>query len=250
MRKPTDGEITFPFGATSDPYSATNPHAGVDYGAVLGANIYAPHGGTVTFSGDLGTCGLGVGIEAGRFKSRLCHNSTLLAGVGQTVTEGQVIARAGQSGQAFGVHSHWVLWDNGVRVAGNNYVTSQGVTTVFENDQQIQDMYYLLRGRTATATEVAGWRGKPIINFAQNQYAKLEVANREAYKASIESQLTDVKTALITEQNKPPKEIIKVVEKIVEKPVEVIKEVQVVPDEQTIVQNFFTRIWKNLFKKG
>lgn len=124
MRRPTDSSvITLRYGATSAPYSAYNPHAGVDYRAPTGANIYAPHSGKVTIAGSQGACGLAVDINGSRFKSRLCHNSKLLVAVGNEVFEGQVVAKAGATGQASGSHCHWVLWDNGNRVDGSKYVS-------------------------------------------------------------------------------------------------------------------------------
>lgn len=79
-----------------------------------------------------------------------------------------------------------------------NEITNQGVTTVFENDSQIQAMYYLIRGKNATAGEVAGWRGKPIIDFATNKYAKQEVANREAHTDRLEKQVGTLTTKVNT----------------------------------------------------
>lgn len=141
MHKPTDGVVTFPYGATTYPYSVSNPHAGVDYGANQGDNIYAPHPGTVNYVGNLGDCGLAVDIQGGKYKSRLCHNSQLLVSNGQQVNEGQVIAKAGATGKAIGVHSHWVLWDNGTRVDGSKYVSGtigdmyNGQSAKFWHDQ-------------------------------------------------------------------------------------------------------------------
>jgi hypothetical protein len=126
---------------------------------------------------------------------------------------------------------------------------------VFQNDNEIQAMYYLIRGRYATEAEVAGWRGKRIIDFATNQYAKKEVENREQYTRDLVAQLESVKQALANEQAKPPKEVVKEVIKIVEKPVEVIKTVEVIKevpgavDEKSVVTNWFKKIWEGLFKK-
>lgn len=127
MKRPTDSAvITLPYGSTSAPYSRTNPHAGTDYRAPTGSNIYAPHGGKITHSGSLGDCGLAIDIDGGRFKSRLCHNSKLLKLVGNQVNEGDVVALSGATGAAVGAHCHWVLWDNGNRVDGSKYVTIGG----------------------------------------------------------------------------------------------------------------------------
>jgi outer membrane murein-binding lipoprotein Lpp len=75
-----------------------------------------------------------------------------------------------------------------------NEITNQTGGTMFENDSQIQAMYYLIRGKNATSAEVAGWRGKKIMDFAMNRYAKQEVANREAHTANLAKQVTTLTT--------------------------------------------------------
>jgi hypothetical protein len=94
------------------------------------------------------------------------------------------------------------------REANNNPAPQPtgGDNTVFENDAQIQAFYFVLRGREASPTEVAGWRGKKMLDFVTNQYAKKEVENREAeknnYKAQadrvpgLESEVTSLKSQL------------------------------------------------------
>lgn len=165
MRKPTSGQITFPYGATTYPYSSSNPHSGVDYGAKLGDNVYAPHAGKVTFVGSLGDCGLGIDIDGGRFKSRLCHNSSFIVSVGKQVAEGEVVARAGASGKALGVHSHWVLWDNGVRVDGSKYLTNNGGNMAKFTKEQINAI-----SRMATFEY-------PGAGFDYNKYTSQEVTS-------------------------------------------------------------------------
>lgn len=103
--------------------------------------------------------------------------------------------------------------------------TATGGTTAVDT---IKSMYWRLLGREAdqgginTYTKAAGERGWEFVyndlkNSAEGQ-ADWERRNPTRV-AALEQQLADVKKALVDAQNKPPVEVIKVVEKIVEKPV-------------------------------
>jgi hypothetical protein len=124
---------------------------------------------------------------------------------------------------------------------------SAGGSQVFNTDAEVQEAYLLLRGNPGTAAERAGWIGQAKQRF-------FVVAKPEA--DSVRKQLADVKAALTNLQNQPAKEVIKIVEKIVEKPVEVIKiqevikEVPAQVDEKAVVTNWFKKIWNSLFQKG
>jgi hypothetical protein len=97
---------------------------------------------------------------------------------------------------------------------------------IMDTDAKVKAQYFTLRGSEGTAAERAGHLGKTYEEF--NTIARPEAAARA-------KQLADLKIALANEQNKPPREIVKevqvIVEKLVEieKPVEVIKEVEVEP---------------------
>lgn len=176
MRRPTDSSvITMPYGATTAPYSKSNPHAGVDYRAPQGANIYAPHSGKVTVASTQGSCGLAVDIDGGRFKSRLCHNSSKTVNVGQQVSEGQVVAKAGSTGQASGPHCHWVLWDNGTRVDGSKYITDNGGSMATIVDDNITRLLYSvimhrIPDTNANKDQYDAWRGREIIGVITDMY--------------------------------------------------------------------------------
>lgn len=155
MIKPTDGYVYFAYGATTAPYSPSNPHAGVDYTARTGDNIYAPHSGKVVLSeAALGPCGQAIDIEGGRYKSRLCHNSQRLVGVGTQVNEGQVVAKAGASGNATGPHCHWVLWVDGVRVDPVKYLGVTKGTEDMPTPKQVGDIYKALTGYDITQKDL------------------------------------------------------------------------------------------------
>lgn len=109
---------------------------------------------------------------------------------------------------------------------------------MFNNDAEVQDAYMLLRGNVGTSGERAGWIGK-----SKQSFFKVALPEANGYR----QQLADVKQALANEQAKPPKEVVKEVIKIVEKPVEVIKTEPV--DEKVVVEGVLKRFWQSLFKK-
>lgn len=132
------------------------------------------------------------------------------------------------------------MWDESLN-------TPSGGEEMFKNDQEVKEAYLMLRGNEGSAGERAGW-----INQPKQRFFQVARAEADGYR----KQLVDVRQALANEQAKPPREIVKEVEKIVEKPVEVIKiqevikEVPAQVDEKQVVTNWFKRIWESLFKKG
>lgn len=112
-----------------------------------------------------------------------------------------------------------------------------GGNNVFQTDAEVKEAYLMMRGNAGTAAERKAWIGQPKQRFFQ--LGKKEVD-------SLRTQLADVKKALENEKKKPAKEVVKVVEKIVDRPVEVIKEVKVGEDEA--VKGFFQRLVDKIIK--
>lgn len=95
------------------------------------------------------------------------------------------------------------------------------------NEGDIINMYRALLGREPDPSAFAGV-GKP---WKDNIYGIInspEFNSRKQGFEGLQNQVNDLRTALKNEQDKPPKEVIKEVEKIVEKPIEVVK-IQEVP---------------------
>lgn len=88
-------------------------HSGVDYGVARNTPIYAPTAGKIVYLTLHSTGGNMVIIFDGQFYHRLMHNTSFASGlqVNSQVTEGQVVAYAGDTGLAFGVHCHWDISD-------------------------------------------------------------------------------------------------------------------------------------------
>lgn len=86
-------------------------HKAVDIGMPLGTEILAGHDGTMTQAGESGSYGLVVVIEGtmkdGRtLTTKYAHCSQLLVTPGQTVKQGDVIAKVGSTGNSTGPHLH------------------------------------------------------------------------------------------------------------------------------------------------
>ena len=91
-------------------------HAGLDLAVPTGTDIYASAPGTVTFSGwNSGGYGYLVIIShENGVQTYYAHNSALLCSVGQTVSAGELIAKAGNTGRSYGSHCHFEIRVNGV----------------------------------------------------------------------------------------------------------------------------------------
>jgi murein DD-endopeptidase MepM/ murein hydrolase activator NlpD len=92
----------------------TEFHRGIDIPVPYGTNIYAADSGTVVKAEWSNSYGYYVLIDHGNGLATLYgHNSSLVVSAGQTVTQGQVIAHAGATGDATGNHCHFEVRVNG-----------------------------------------------------------------------------------------------------------------------------------------
>lgn len=101
-------------------------HLGVDIAAPQGTSIGATQNGTVLFSGktrDIPAYGNLVAIDHGNgFTSIYAHCSETLARPGQRVSQGEIIARVGATGNATGNHLHLELRYKGRVVNPEKYL--------------------------------------------------------------------------------------------------------------------------------
>jgi murein DD-endopeptidase MepM/ murein hydrolase activator NlpD len=114
MRTPINGaRLTSSFGMRRHPVRGyTRMHAGVDFGAPIGTPILAAGDGVVTRAGWMGGYGNTVDIAHGdTYSTRYGHISRFASGlsVGDRVTQGQVIAYVGNTGQSTGPHLHYEI---------------------------------------------------------------------------------------------------------------------------------------------
>lgn len=114
-----DYSITSRFGTRVDPISgAVKTHGGTDIAAAQGTPIIAAADGTVIAATyNAGGYGYYVKIQHdGTYSTLYGHCSALLVSAGQTVKQGQVIAKVGSTGYSTGPHCHFEVIQNGIRV--------------------------------------------------------------------------------------------------------------------------------------
>lgn len=108
--------ITSRFGPRVHPIWRTHSfHTGVDLAAPAGTPIKAAAGGVVVHAGWMDRIyGYAVLIDhGGRISTMYGHCSSVLVSRGQTVKQGQVIARVGTTGASTGPHLHYEFHRNG-----------------------------------------------------------------------------------------------------------------------------------------
>ncbi|MGN0612514.1 MAG: peptidoglycan DD-metalloendopeptidase family protein [Porcipelethomonas sp.] len=96
-------------GYISDPFMSDRNHKGLDIAAPAGTDIYASDGGTVLEAGwNTGGYGNYVVIDHGNgYVTLYGHASQVFVSAGQTVSQGQLIAAVGTTGDSTGNHCHF-----------------------------------------------------------------------------------------------------------------------------------------------
>ncbi len=122
---PSSSRITSGFGGRSSPTEgASTNHKGIDIGASTGSDILAAAGGTVTISTYSSSAGNYIMISHGGGVSTVyMHCSQRLVEVGETVSQGQVIAKVGSTGYSTGPHLHFEIRSGGGNVDPTLYVS-------------------------------------------------------------------------------------------------------------------------------
>ena len=105
LAQPVSGKLTSRYGERSSIRSSA--HTGLDIANSTGTPIKAAASGTVVFAGTKGSYGRMVIISHGNgVQTYYGHCSSLDVSVGQTVSQGQVIAKMGSTGITKGSHLH------------------------------------------------------------------------------------------------------------------------------------------------
>ena len=103
-----DVKITAPYGENTHPITGTTTfHSGVDIEAQEGDDVYSPIEGVVTradYDAKYGNC---VVVENGKYAVLLAHLSSFEVSVGEKVESGNLVGKAGKTGQATGVNIHF-----------------------------------------------------------------------------------------------------------------------------------------------
>lgn len=122
---PASSRITSKFGSRTSPTAgASSNHKGIDIGASTGSDIIAAAAGEVVISTYSYSAGNYVMINhGGGVYTVYMHASKLLCKVGDTVKQGQVIAKVGSTGYSTGPHLHFGVRLNGTYVDPSQYVS-------------------------------------------------------------------------------------------------------------------------------
>ncbi|MET4094848.1 peptidoglycan DD-metalloendopeptidase family protein [Arthrobacter sp. UYCu712] len=127
LRSPFDGvRITSGFGWRATPPGTIDfygqggyMHTGIDFGAACGTPVFAPAAGTIVSAGWANDGGgnnvkISHGVVQGNSLTTIFyHNSSVVVSRGQQVSQGQLIAYSGTTGNSTGCHSHFETWLNG-----------------------------------------------------------------------------------------------------------------------------------------
>ena len=118
------GRISSYFGYRSSPGGiGSTYHKGIDWATPTGTPIYASCGGTVTSAGWRGGYGYCIDISHPDGKTtRYAHLSKIYVSAGQQVSQGQVIAASGSTGNSTGPHLHFEIIIGGTQVNPLNYL--------------------------------------------------------------------------------------------------------------------------------
>ena len=121
---PVKGPITSPFGPRINPYTHQHSfHTGIDIGVPYGTPIHAADGGTVIFAGwNVAYGNMTVIDHGGGFSTMYAHQSKQIVGVGDHVTQGQIIGYIGTTGWSTGPHLHFEIRMNGTPVNPMKYL--------------------------------------------------------------------------------------------------------------------------------
>ena len=113
---------------------------------------------------------------------------------------------------------------------------------------QVNNLYKAILHRDGDAGGLDNYTGKDANVIVSEMLNSQEFKNHQAYLTAVTKQVTDLQTALTNEKNKPPVQVIKEVDRIVEKivkvevPVEIVKEIE--PKWLTATVNFIRSVLK------
>ena len=115
---PVGGPVVSGFGMRSG-----RMHEGIDISVPSDTPVQAAAAGTVIYAGWLGGYGNLVVVDHGNgLSTAYAHNTSFAAGVGEAVTQGQVIASSGSTGNSSGPHVHFEVRVNGSAVDPLGYL--------------------------------------------------------------------------------------------------------------------------------
>lgn len=124
--KKGSGQLIYPINGTFT--SSFGPrwgrlHAGIDVAIPIGTPLRAADGGRVAIAGPVSGYGNYTCIQhSASMSTCYAHQDSIGVSVGQTVTQGQIIGRTGNTGRSTGPHLHFEVRINGTPVNPMNYL--------------------------------------------------------------------------------------------------------------------------------
>jgi murein DD-endopeptidase MepM/ murein hydrolase activator NlpD len=111
------------YGYRIDPiYHTTRFHAGMDFTAPTGTDIYATGNGIVSFAGWMQGYGNCVKINHGfNYETLYAHQNKILVREGQKINRGDVIGLVGSTGKSTAPHLHYEVHFKGIAQNPQNY---------------------------------------------------------------------------------------------------------------------------------
>ncbi len=98
-------------------------HKAIDFAGDVGSPLFAAKAGKVTFAGWDGNYGYAVVIDHGNgYQTRYAHASALCVRKGETVSQGQQVAKLGNTGRSTGPHLHFEILKNGNQINPAPYI--------------------------------------------------------------------------------------------------------------------------------
>ncbi len=127
LSQPLQGAVvTSAFGSRLDPFLGTPViHTGVDFRAKAGLPIPATAPGTVVSAGEDGGYGNMVEIDHGHgVSTRYAHLSEIDVKVGDTVSKGTIVGKAGSTGRSTAPHLHYEVRVDGEAINPLTYIAA------------------------------------------------------------------------------------------------------------------------------
>jgi len=124
-----DHPITSPFGWRMHPIAGVRRlHSGTDFGTPCGVDVFAAADGVVVSSGSAGGYGNRVVISHGEsdgssIATTYNHNTRNLVSPGQSVSQGDAVAKAGTTGSSTGCHLHFEVMQDGEYVDPMDWIS-------------------------------------------------------------------------------------------------------------------------------
>ena len=174
----------------------TGNHPGVDLAATSNTDVKSPAGGKVIDAAIRNNaCGGTLFIDHGNgFKSRFCHLKEVLVQNGDTVTQGQLVARSGGDqtaeegrGRSNGAHLHFELYKDGQLVNPIDYIDNDGikasygglsVTNIEASPETLTKLLELLKEKNITSEQLKQYIDK-VVTGGGAQFTDLDLTKTE-----------------------------------------------------------------------